>query len=319
VQKQADLVRLNATLVDGRQGRHIWAERYERRLEDVFGVQDELVQTIVGKMAIQINAAETAKVWRKPPQAYSAYEYLLKGRFLYRQRTRPANFEARQLYRKALDIAPRDVEAMVGLGWTYIREMYDGWSEFPNRAISKAQELAHGALAVDETSAGAHELLAECYLNRRQFKLAMAELDRSLELNPNAAHSLKAYGSLLFYRGDTGRSIRMFERALRLDPHLLTTSRSIYMELGLSHYLEENYADALHILNQGVSRRPDFAGNHIGLAATHAQLGDMAQARHHAEVVRKQLPFFNLNAYGTKFMQAEDRARIVAGLEKAGL
>ena len=319
VQKRTADVRLNAKLVDARDGHHVWAERYDRQLEDVFGVQDELVHTIVGKMAIQIREAETGRVRRKQPTDYSAYEYLLKGKYNYRQRTRATNYEARQLFTQAVERDPTYAAAYVALGWTYMREMYDGWSEFPNRSIQKALELAQKALVLDETLADAHILLAECFLNRREYDLAAVELDRALELNPNSTDSLKAYGSLSLYNGDTRRSIQMHRKALRLDPNLLITSYSIHMELGLSYYLQGQYTEAVKIMNQGYTRRPDFVGNHIGLAATYAQMGDMARAREHAARIKRRMPFFELDDYGSKFMSPDDREKIVEGLRKAGL
>jgi adenylate cyclase len=319
VQKRTADVRLNAKLVDAHNGHHVWAERYDRRLEDVFGVQDELVHTIVGKMAIQIREAETGRVRRKQPTDYSAYEYLLKGKYAYRQRTRATNYEARQLFTKSVERDPTYAAAYVALGWTYMREMYDGWSEYPHRSIQKALELAQKALALDETLTDAHILLAECFLNRREYELAAVELDRALELNPNSTDSLKAYGSLSLYNGDTRRSIQMHNKALRLDPNLQITSYSIHMELGLSYYLLGQYTEAVKIMNQGYTRRPDFVGNHIGLAAAYAQMGEMAQAREHAAQIKRHLPFFELNDYGSKFMNPDDRDKIVDGLRKAGL
>ncbi len=319
VQKHKADVRLNAKLVDARDGRHVWAERYDRQMKDVFGVQDELVHTIVGKMAIQIREAETGRVRRKQPTDYNAYEYLLKGKYNYRQRTRATNYEARQLFIKALDRDPAYAAAYVALGWTYLREMYDGWSEFPNRSIQQALELAQKALALDETLADGHILLAECFLNRREYDLAAVELDRALELNPNSTDSLKAYGSLSLYNGDTRRSIQMHNKALRLDPNLQITSHSIHMELGLAYYLQGQYDQAVKIMNQGYTRRTDFVGNHIGLAATYAQMGDMTRAREHVAQIKRRMPFFDLNDYGSKFINLADRDKIVDGLRKAGL
>jgi adenylate cyclase len=319
VQKRTADVRLNAKLVDARNGRHVWAERYDRQLKDVFRVQDELVHSIVGKMAIQIREAETTRVRHKPPRDFNAYEYLLKGKYNYRQRTRRTNYEARQLFTKAVERDPTYTTAYVALGWTYMREMYDGWSEFPNRSIQQALALAQKALTLDETLADAHILLAECFLNRRKYDLAAVELNRALALNPNSTDGLKAYGSLSLYNGDTRRSIQMHNIALRLDPNLQITSHSIHMELGLAYYLLGQYAQAVKIMNQGYTRRPDFVGNHIGLAATYAQMGEMAQARIHAAQIKRRLPFFDLNDYGSKFMNPDDRDMIVAGLRKAGL
>ncbi len=319
VQKHTAVIRLNAKLVDARDGHHVWAERYDRRLQDVFGVQDELVHTIVGKMAIQIREAETGRVRRKQPTDYNAYEYLLKGKYNYRQRTRATNYEARQLFIKAIERDPAYAAAYVALGWTYLREMYDGWSEFPNRSIQQALELAQKALALDETLADGHILLAECFLNRREYDLAAVELDRALELNPNSTDSLKAYGSLSLYNGDTRRSIQMHNKALRLDPNLQITSHSIHMELGLAYYLQGQYDQAVKIMNQGYTRRTDFVGNHIGLAATYAQMGDMTRAREHVAQIKRRMPFFDLNDYGSKFINLADRDKIVDGLRKAGL
>jgi tetratricopeptide (TPR) repeat protein len=111
----------------------------------------------------------------------------------------------------------------------------------------------------------------------------------------------------------------MHNKALRLDPNLQITSYSIHMELGLSYYLLGQYTEAVKIMNQGYTRRPDFVGNHIGLAAAYAQMGEMAQAREHAAQIKRHLPFFELNDYGSKFMNPDDRDKIVDGLRKAGL
>jgi adenylate cyclase len=297
VQKTGAKVRINAQLIDTASEHHLWAERYDRDLKDLFAVQDEIVQTIVSTLAVKIDAVERTRVMRKDTDSLEAYDYVLRGREYFSQTTRSANSKARQMFEKAIELDPRYAMAYVGLSRYYINNIDYGWTEFPAQALKQAYNFAHNALSFDDSNDYAHTLLGEVYAYRRQYDLAISELQRAIQLNPNNA-------------------IPALESALRFDPNIGATP---YMLLGLAYYLTEQYDHAIRTLEKGLGRQPDFPGTYIALAAVYAQSGQSEEAMQAAATVRRLQPFFEVDSYGTIFRNPDDRAKIVDGLRKAGL
>jgi len=316
VQKMGGKVRINAQLIDGTTGHHLWAERYDRDLKDLFALQDEIIQTIVRTMAIKISEAESVRVLRKKTENLEAYDYLLRGWHYFDHKTRPMNSQARQMFKKAIELDPQYASAYVALGAYYYQAASYGWTEFPDQALQRAYELAQKALALEEANASAHRLLGLLHVRWAQYDLAAGELKRALELNPNDAKSLGTLGSVLLYSGQSEESIQARETEMRFNPYL---SPGDFMELGLAYYLQGRYEDATKILERGVGQKPDFVGHHLGLAAAYAQLGRSEEARQAAEKVLRLDPFFETKSYGSAFRNPADRAALVEGLRKAGL
>jgi len=315
-QRAGKKVRINAQLIDATTGHHLWAERYERDLMDVFALQDEIVQMIVTKLALKIDEAERIRAMRKDTESLEAYDYVLRGLQHLRHTTRPDNRKARQMFEKAIDLDPRYGSAYVALGSSYYQSASYGWTEFPDQALERAHDLAQKALSLEESNGSAHRLLGEVYVRRTQYDLAASELRRAIELNPNDAHSYTTLGSVMLYSGRTDNAIRSLETALRFDPN---RGPGYYMELGLAYYLKRRYQDSLGTLEKGLSRRPDFVGYHMALAAVYAQLGRSENAANAAATVLRLHPFFEVDSYGSVFRNPEDREAIVDGLRKAGL
>ena len=316
VQKAGDRVRVNAQLIEGTTGHHLWAERYDRDLKDLFALQDEIIQTIVRTLAVKISVAERARVLRKRTENLQAYDYLLRGWHFYDQRTRSANSQARQMFKKAIELDPQYASAYVALGAYYYRTAVLGWTEFSDQALQRAYDLAQKAIALEEANASAHRLLGEVYVRRAQYDLAAGELKRAIELNPNDAKSYGTLGSVLLYSGRTDEAIQSMETQIRFNPQI---DPGDIMELGLAYYLKGRYEDAIKTLEKGVGRRPDFVGHYIHLAAAYAQVGRSEEARQSAEKVLRLDPFFETNSYGSAFRNPADRAAVVEGLHKAGL
>ena len=316
VQKVVDKVRINAQLIDASTDHHLWAERYDKDLRDLFKLQNELVQTIVAKMAIRINETERKRIMRKDTDNLQAYDYLLRGWEHFYQNTRQDNKDARLMFQRAIDIDPRYSLAYAALAWSYLNAFYYGWTQFPNKALERANDLSKKALNIEESSALAHSALGSIYLRRRQYDLAMSELERAIELNPNDTQSQRQLGSVMLYSGRKNEAIYWLESALRLNPHL---SLGAFMLLGQGYYLSDRYQDAITILQKGLAKNPDYVGHHIMLAAAYAQVGNIEEARRSAASVLRLDPFFELQAYGTVFRNSEDRVKIVKGLKKAGL
>ena len=316
VQKVADKVRINAQLIDASTNHHLWAERYDRDLIDLFKLQDELVQTIVTKMAIRIDETERARTMRKDTDNLQAYDYLLRGWEYFYQNTREGNKDARLMFQRAIEIDSRYSSAYAALAWSYLNDFYYGWTMFPDKSLQRTHDLAKKALSMEESNALAHSALGSIYLRRRQYDLAMSELQRAIELNPNDTHSQRQLGSVMLYSGRMDEAIYWIESALRLNPNL---SLGAFMLLGQAYYLNGRYEDAITILKKGLAKNPDFMGHDIMLAAAYAQAGYTEEAKRSAAKVLRLDPFFQLDSYGTVFRNSEDRAQIVQGLRKAGL
>jgi len=316
VQKAGPKVRINVQLVDAVTGFHIWSERYDRELKDIFTVQDEIVNTIVGKFAAEIDAAERKRVMLKKTESLEAYDYQLRGMEYFRHRTRSDNRKARQMFEKAIEFDPDFAYAYVGLGRTYQSQVSYGWTEFPSQALNKAEDLALKTIELENSISDAYALLGLVYTFRGQYDLAINQLGRAIELNPNDANSLRNVGQVMLWSGKIDEAIHSLETAFRFDPNQVPGS---YMFLGIGYYLKGQYDKAINVLEEGVSRKKDWAGNHIILAATYAQAGRSNEAEREAQKVLRLEPFFEIDGYGTVFRNQEDRDKIVEGLRKAGL
>ncbi len=316
VQKVADKVRINAQLIDASNDHHLWAERYDKDLRDLFKLQNELVQTIVTKMAIRIDETERKRTMRKDTDNLQAYDYLLRGWEYFYQNTREGNKNARLMFQRAIEIDSRYSSAYAALAWSYLNDFYYGWTMFPDKSLQRTHDLAKKALSMEESNALAHSALGSIYLRRRQYDLAMSELQRAIELNPNDTHSQRQLGSVMLYSGRMDEAIYWIESALRLNPNL---SIGAFMLLGQAYYLSGRYEDAITILKKGLAKNQDFMGHDIMLAAAYAQAGYTEEAKRSAAKVLRLDPFFELDSYGTVFRNSEDRAQIVQGLRKAGL
>jgi len=316
VQKIGGKVRINAQLIDAATDRHLWAERYDKDLKDLFKLQNELVQTIVSKLAIKIDETERIRAMQKDTDSLQAYDYLLRGWEYFYQNTREDNKQARLMFEKAIEIDSRYASAYAALAWSHLYDFYFGWSMFPNKSLERAYDLAKQALSFEESNAAAHSALGSIYLRRAQYDLAMIELQRALELNPNDTLSQHQLGSVMLYSGKKNEAIHWLESSLNLNPHF---SLGGLMILGQAYYLIGQYGNAITALKKGITKNPEYVGYHIMLAAANAQAGHTKEARQWATEVSRLDPFFDIDAYGSVFRNPKDREQIINGLRKAGL
>jgi tetratricopeptide (TPR) repeat protein len=316
VQKLGNKLRINAKLVDAVSGHHIWAERYDRDLKDLFAVQTEIVQTIVTTLGVKIHAVEMARVKGKGTSSLEAYDYLMRGWEYYARRTRATHNDVRRMFEKAIEVDPNFASAYAALGEYYRRTVSYGWTEFNDKALQKAEDLARTAIMLDDASSSAHRVLGRVYLRQGQYNLAVSELQRALELNPNDAISRMTLGAVMLYSGErVDEAIDLMKSSLRFDPK---ESPGNYMELAIAQYLNGEYVEAITTLERGTVLWPDFAGYSIVFAAAYAQTGRTAEAEQAARNYLRQDPFFELDSYGSAFRNPNDRAKVIDGLRKAG-
>ena len=184
VRKAGNRVRITAQLIDATTGYHLWAERYDRELQDIFAVQDEVTQKIVAALQVKLTAGEQERVKRPPTKNLEAYDYFLRGLEYHAQRTQESNSHARQMFERAVQLDPHFAAAYALLGLTYLAELAFQWDQSP-QVIDKLLSLAQQAVTLDDSQPIAHEALAYAYLGKKQYAQAIAVAERAVALDSN--------------------------------------------------------------------------------------------------------------------------------------
>src|SRR5258706_1247688 len=323
VRRSGGRVRIAAQLIDAVTGAHRWVERYDRELHDVFAVQDEVAHTIVAILAAHVNRAETERVLLKPPAAWEAYEYYLRGAqafFLHiNRRTKASLYDARRLLERSLAIDPDYARAAAMLSWTHLNayiEPFDGDYLSP-AALDRALELAETAVHLDVRLPEAHAQLGAVLLFKRQHDAAIAEFERALALNPNFIDY--RYARALTYAGEPARAIEVLEATIRLDPFQPLNHSSVFM--GQANYMLKRYEDAARLFRECASRQPNSQWSHLWLAATYAQSGQLDEARKETAEVLRINPGFTIERYKRILVHKnpKDVQHRLDGVRKAGL
>jgi adenylate cyclase len=322
IRRSGDRIRISAQLIDAASGAHHWAERYDRQLSDVFAVQDEVTCAIVTVLAGYLNMAEAERTLLKPPAAWEAYDYYLRGAQTYwsgfTESAVTSTYEARRLLEKSLSIDPNYARAYAMLARSHVAtylEPRDGDYLLP-AGLDRAHEFARKAVQLDGNLPEAHSQLAWVLLFQRRHEAAIAEYDRALSLNPNFFDSGR--GLCLVFAGEPGRAIDVLQANLRLDP-FQNASRLGYF--GLALYMLKRYPEAVQSLRECAWRLPNFRIGHLWLAAAYAQAGQLVEARGEADQVRRIEPGFTIDRWKrtAAYKNPEDAEHLFDGLRKAGL
>jgi adenylate cyclase len=316
VQKAGNQVRINAQLIDTATGNHIWAQRFSRPYEDIFDLQDEIIERTVRKLAVKVDQTEQALAMHKNTGSLEAYDYFLQAYYYYYQRTLESNNEARKLFQKAIARDPNYAAAYVGLAKARELAVNYGWTEFPNVVLQEALDLAKKAVQLDPSLASAYGELGYIYMRFGEYDLAKSELQKAIDLNPNDYVSYRHMGAVLLYSGHPDEAIEWLKEHFEFDPDI---SPGSYMNIGIAYYLNGDDVQAIHWLKQAATRWPTFLGCHILLASIYGQTGQMDLAEAEKAKILSISPFFKLDFYGQAYRNPDHREKIVAGLRKAGL
>lgn len=265
-------LRVTAQLIDANSGHHIWAERYDRDLDDIFTVQDELVRDIVGVLRQQIDHLGLQRAQRKGTENLSAYEHVLRGRAHYDKMTAAGDLAALECLRRAIELDPNYALAHVYVARVYMDVFLFGWSKHPDEALTQALETAQTAVALDGTDSFARAALASIHVYKRQFSRAEVQFEKALSLNPNDADTLSIRAFFAESLGDAEEALMWMGKALRLNPF----APDWYIwHCARAYYLARRYEDALASVNEMASPPYEI----LGLAAAcHARLGQKAAA-----------------------------------------
>ena len=322
VRRSGCRIRITAQLIDAMTGANRWAERYDRELHDGFAVQDEVARAIVAILAALVNRAEIDRALLKPPAAWEAYEYYLRGAEAYSlhstRRTTASLYGARRLLEQSLAIDPDYARACAMLSETYVY----GYVEPLDRdyvnpaALDRALELAEAAVNLDARLPQAHAQLGHVLVFKRRHDAAIAAFERAFALNPNFIDNRFAFA--LSCAGEHARAIEVLEANIRLDPF-----QPVIFSLGamgMANYMLKRY-DAVRLLRECASRLPNLQACHVFLASAYAQSGQLEEAGAAAAEVLRINPNFTIERWRclAVYRNPEDAEHRIDGLRKAGL
>ena len=323
IRRAGTRLRISVRLIDAKTGGHRWAEHYDRELEDVFAVQDEVVGKIVAILAAHVRKAETERTRTKPPSDWRAYDYYLQAAEAFASLLTSFDVkdvhEARRLLHLSIGIDPNFARSYALLANThdvvYVNRL-DGDYLDP-AALDLAHQFARKAVQLDPNLPETHAVLALVLAFAREHDASIASLERACALNPNYIDW--RFGYPLVLAGHSKRAVEMIGSYMRLDP-FHPPAASLF--LGFAHFMLEDYSQALAVLGDYVSRAPQLPWGHLWLAATHAQLGHAEKAQAEIAELLRMDPGVTISSPVrtlTAFKHAEDNRHFHDALRKAGL
>ena len=314
VRRAGKRIRITIQLVDAILDRTIWGEHYNRDLDDVFEIQDEITRIVVVAIAVQIEAYERERLRSVPPSDLRAYGFVLQGQHHFFQYRREENLIARQLYDAALQADPLYARALAAKSRTLNLDWRYNWVEDTSRALDEALDLALSATRFDETDARGFGELGYVQLYRKEHDASISAYRRALLLNPNDADLMSDMADALAHSGQSEEAIALLEKAMQLNPFF---PDQYLWHLGGAYYNLYRYEDAVRAIQ---SMQNPTEGRRV-LAACYAQLGRLTEARHEAEKVLKAHPDFRVERWANILPDRlqSDVTHFVEGLKKAGL
>ncbi|MBW2173911.1 MAG: tetratricopeptide repeat protein, partial [Deltaproteobacteria bacterium] len=321
IQKTEDRVRITAQLIDALTGHHLWAERYDRKLSDIFALQDDITEQVTMALQVKLTEGEQARVRRRHTNNPEAYGYVLRGIEVYRIFTKEDNIKARRLVEKALELDSNYAHAWQYIGWTYYMAARFGWTDTPNKDLALAEELAQKTLSKEESDSWAYALLSVVYMARRQHDEAVAYGEKALALAPNLADIFATVGVTYLNSGKPKVAVELINKAMRYSPYYPSWYLGV---LGLGYRFTGQYKEAIEALENWRTRaNPRSELPYLYLAITYLEAGREEEAQHAVAEVLKRKPKASIKGY-TKaktfiYKDPAEIERVFDSLRKAGL
>jgi TolB-like protein/class 3 adenylate cyclase/Tfp pilus assembly protein PilF len=320
VRRAGNRVRITAQLIDAATGHHLWADRYDRELADVFAVQDEIARTITGELAPGIIAAEMQQARRKDPGQLDAWDRTMRAHWHIRRFTREDMAEARRLLAEAIELDPANATAFGDLSFANHFEAVFGWGEDPARSFARAGDAARRAVATDDSDAHAHCALAIYDLFSGRHEEARRRLRRAIDLDPNSPFACGYLAVSYAFAGDYEAAVPLLEEAIRLsprDPLLIIW----HLCKGWAALTSERNEEAVEFATEAVEANAEFPDNYAVLAAAHGHLANAVAARAALDELLRRMPGLTAGdeRLNRPFGTSAQRERFLEGLRKAGL
>jgi adenylate cyclase len=318
VRRAGDRVRITAQLVDAKTGGHLWAERYDRDLKDIFALQDEVAQKIGAALSVKLTGDERERLVQRETDNLEAFDCYLRGLEYYSRFTKEAHAKARLMFEKAIALDPGYALPYAKLGMLHFVEWSWGLSQNP-RSLEQAFELGRRAISIDNSLPEAYYLLGTVYMWKKQHELAITVVERGIDLNPNDADlCLKLSEVLTYVEKRQGEAIKLAKKAMRLNPHL---PMYYWWVLGLAYWSANRYEESIEAFKQACIRNPDFMPTHLLLAITHSETGRKEWAESEVAEVLRINPGYSLKLFKETFPFRDQAVieRILEALRRAGL
>ncbi len=318
-QREGDTLRIAAQLIDAVEGHHLWADKFDRDVNAMFAVQDEIIREIFTALQVELVAGEHGRVWQKGTDNFEAYLVWLQGWKHFKLNTRDDTAKARQLIQQAIAMDPDWAMPYTTLAWTHYRDATRiDWTDSPAESVKLAAEAAQKALALDDTYPGVYAALGGVHELKEEFDQAIAYHKKAVALGPNISvyHAILAYN--LTDAGQADEAIPMLKKAMRLSP----TYQPWYLgSLGDAYNAVGRYEEAVEAHKQFLDRQPESVTGHAGLIVAYTWLGREEEAQSYATELLRMKPKFSLVSF-RKRLRYKDQAyveRVLDALRKAGL
>jgi len=319
VRKAANRVRIATQLIDAATGHHIWAEKFDRDIEDIFALQDEITRRIARTLQPELARAEEQRSMAKPPRDLTAWDYVQRGLSLVSDDLTAENAaKARALYMEAIELDPTYSQAYSALTFAYHIEIMLGDRGVAKEARAQLLETGRRAVELDKADSRAHLALGVALKHARRNDLAIPELRKAVELNPSDPFGYLQLGSALDFMGDSGEAISVIEMASNLNPQSLDRYGAVYV-IARAYMHEKDYEHAIEYARRALELRPIFYHSYVVLVASLAHAGHDAEAREALERGRDIRPDFVERWVEWPLYEIEEqKALVIEGLRKAG-
>ena len=315
IRRAGSRVRVGVELTESTTGRLVWSETYDAEGDDIFAVQDKIAKRVVAAVAVKLTRFEQERILAKPTRNLAAYENVLRGRDAFSHATLQSNDDASELFQRAIDLDPNYADAYAALGGSHYGAVVSGWSEFRTEELERAEALAQKALALDPATTRAYRLLADIHLYRKRYDLALAQIDRALEINPSDADNHAYRGTILMWAGRAAEAVPWLESALQSDP----ANGFAAGRLCMAFYLLRRYAEAVEACDRALSRDPGRVDQmivHPLLAAVYAEMGRRQDADSERATTARLWPLLDARTFAAQFGTQEARRPYARGAEE---
>ena len=318
VRKSENHVRVTAQLIDAIKGHHLWAERYDRDLKDIFTLQDEITLKIITALQVKLTAGEHARVTGKGTENLNAYLKALQAFEQFVRMNKQGSIMAKQLAKEAIALDPQYALPYTVMAYSHMLDLWFRFSESPEESMKLAVDAAQKALPLDDSDPLTHTCFSSLYIMQKQHDKAIASAERALELSPSGARAQGSLGSALIYACRFSEAVQYLEQAIRLDPF---PSSVTLRNLGGGYRMVGRYEEAIVEYKKALKLEPNDLFTHLGLAITYIKLGREKEAQAEAAEVLRIHPKFSLEHYA-KTLPLKDQSVVddtIACLRKAGL
>jgi len=318
VRKASGKLRITAQLVDASNGYHLWAERYDRNLEDIFALQDEVTQKIVTALSVTLTGQEKEQLARAAANNFEAYDLFLRGQRYFKGLTKDDNASAQEMYKRAIGLDPTFARAYGALAVSYGIDFRRGWSTHPAETLDRALELAQKAVALDGSSPQAQWALGYVYVFKKQYQQATDALEHAVRIAPNYADGYALLALINNVLGRPEEAVRLIRKAMTLNPYY---AFDYPYNLGRAYYTMGRYAEAVDALQEANERNGAGLLPRLFLAASYIRLGQQDDAEWEIEEIEALDPEYTISTYAnmSRISNKDQLNSLLDDLRKAGL